>query len=94
MVFLTQPLAVVGVGLSCYISGPPFEKYHFLGSVDNDAPSAVFRVRWPKDEGAPTAARLGLSLEPMQQILVQKANLPGTELVDFGKKVRLGPLSP
>eukprot|EP00287_Rhodomonas_sp_CCMP768_P002565 CAMPEP_0196722454 /NCGR_PEP_ID=MMETSP1091-20130531/4813_1 /TAXON_ID=302021 /ORGANISM="Rhodomonas sp., Strain CCMP768" /LENGTH=161 /DNA_ID=CAMNT_0042064159 /DNA_START=137 /DNA_END=622 /DNA_ORIENTATION=- len=87
VVFLTQPLQVAGAGLSCYITGPPFERYHFLGAVDNDVPSAVFRVRWPKEEGAPTAARLGLSLEPMEQVAVQKASLPGTELVDFGKQV-------
>mmetsp|Transcript_73025 Transcript_73025/g.194936 ORF Transcript_73025/g.194936 Transcript_73025/m.194936 type:complete len:158 (-) Transcript_73025:65-538(-) len=87
VVFLTTPLTAPGIGLSCYITGPPFTNWHFLGAVTNENPSAVFRVRWPKDEGAPTAAQLGVSLEPLEQIAIQQAALPGTELVDFGKMV-------
>ncbi|EKX47170.1 hypothetical protein GUITHDRAFT_107080 [Guillardia theta CCMP2712] len=87
VVFLTQPLTVAGMGLSCYITGPPFEKWHFIGALTNECPSGVFRVRWPPDEGAPTAARLGVSIESLDLIAQQQASLPGTELVDFGKSV-------
>ena len=43
-----QPLSVPGVGMSCYITGPPFEQWHFIGAITNESPSGVFRVRWPK----------------------------------------------
>ena len=43
-----QPLNMPGMGMSCYITGPPFEKWHFVGAITNDSPSGVFRVRWPK----------------------------------------------
>ena len=38
VVFLTTPLTIPGVGLSCYITGPPFTTWHFLGAVTNDNP--------------------------------------------------------
>jgi len=67
-----QPLSLPGMGMSCYITGPPFEQWHFIGAITNESPSGVFRVRWPKDEAAPTAARLGISIEPLQQIEAQQ----------------------
>eukprot|EP00277_Geminigera_cryophila_P012343 CAMPEP_0179443846 /NCGR_PEP_ID=MMETSP0799-20121207/27310_1 /TAXON_ID=46947 /ORGANISM="Geminigera cryophila, Strain CCMP2564" /LENGTH=164 /DNA_ID=CAMNT_0021230333 /DNA_START=113 /DNA_END=604 /DNA_ORIENTATION=+ len=87
VVFLSQPLSLPGMGMSCYITGPPFEQWHFIGAITNESPSGVFRVRWPKDEAAPTAARLGISIEPLQQIEAQQATIPSSELVDFGKFV-------
>jgi hypothetical protein len=87
VVFLSQPLSLPGMGISCYITGPPFEKWQFIGAVDNETPSGVFRVRWPKDEAVPTAARLGISIEPLEQIAAQQASIPPSELVDFGKCV-------
>ena len=63
------------------------QKWHFIGGVTNESPSGVFRVRWPKDEAAPTAARLGISIAPLEQIASQQAVLPASELVDFGKCV-------
>jgi hypothetical protein len=126
-VFMTQPLNMPGMGMSCYITGPclprcrslrlwshplrsrvsvvltleracrrhaigkcagpPFAEWHFIGAITNESPSGVFRVRWPQNEAAPTAARLGISIEPLQQIESQQATLPSTELVDFGKFV-------
>ena len=85
--FLTQPLASPGYGLGVFITGPPFTNWHFVGAVTNELPSGVFRVRWEKDEGAPTACQLGVSIMPLQELAALQATLPGTELVDFGKQV-------
>ncbi len=87
VMFLTQPLAFPNMAIGCFITGPPFTRWHFIGSLTNENPSGVFRVRWPKDEGAPTACQLGISILPLQELAALEATLPGTELVDFGKQV-------
>mmetsp|Transcript_29579 Transcript_29579/g.72968 ORF Transcript_29579/g.72968 Transcript_29579/m.72968 type:complete len:180 (+) Transcript_29579:252-791(+) len=87
VVFLTQPLTVPASGLGCFITGPPFTNWHFIGGLTNESPSAVFRVRWPPEEGAPTACQIGISILPLQELAALQAALPGTELVDFGKQV-------
>lgn len=90
MIFLTQPLAMPGYGLGCFITGPPFTNWHFVGGLCNESPSGVFRVRWEKDEGAPTACQIGISIMPLTELAALQAQLPGTELVDFGKQVQPG----
>mmetsp|Transcript_20199 Transcript_20199/g.39199 ORF Transcript_20199/g.39199 Transcript_20199/m.39199 type:complete len:183 (+) Transcript_20199:62-610(+) len=87
VVFLTQPLAAPGCGVGCFITGPPFDNWHFVGSLSNESPSGVFRVRWPPEEGAPTACRIGVSIMPVAELQALEQTLPGTELVDFGRKV-------
>lgn len=87
VVFLSEPIAVPGHGLAVYVTAPPFTDWRFLGHISNETPSAVFRIRWSINEAVPSAVQLGLTIEPLDAILMKTQLLPPHEFVESGKKV-------
>lgn len=68
-VFLTAPINANNVGLTVYISPPPYAEFVYLGAISNQYPSAVLPVRWPPPYNANSfQAQLILGLESAEDI--------------------------
>lgn len=69
------------LGAGIHASLPPtYDAWELVGAVTVHRPSDVFRVAWSKRELPPnTPIRLGLSLEPLETLAMQKPPLAAAE---------------
>jgi hypothetical protein len=86
--FISQPLPP-GMALGCHIASAPFEKWHYLGPVTSEAPSALFKTRyvWTAGDAMPTTVQFGVSLEPTASLAALPAERVSAEVLEAGRRI-------
>lgn len=90
VVFLSAPLSSE-LGLGVHIAAPPFEvsQWHFLGSIDNDTPTAVFKPRyvWSERDAMPTVAQVGLELITRAELAARIPERASNEVLEVAQLI-------
>ena len=86
--FINQPLPD-GMSLGCHIASAPFETWHYLGLINNEAPSTVFKSRyvWSAADAVPTHVQFGVSLEATSSLVHSPAERVSAEVLEAARRI-------
>lgn len=86
--FITAPLPD-GQSLGCHIASAPFEAWHYLGLLNNEFPSTVFKTRyvWSATDAVPTHVQFGVSMEPTASLAHNPAERVSAEVLEAGRRI-------
>ncbi|KAL3900067.1 MAG: hypothetical protein SGCHY_001595 [Lobulomycetales sp.] len=98
-VFLSQPFPP-GYGATIHYNIPPSSAFTVLGVLTNDKPSGVFKLRGflssssrddMVDDSSDVSIQLGISIEPLEQVLSTQKNLASTSAMASMRDLPLVP---